>query len=59
MRCWPPKWRPLAGPNPYAPPPDPEAEAQADAALRRDRLDARMSGAEVDALMGEMELLSL
>jgi hypothetical protein len=40
-----------------SPPPDPEASAQADAAPRRDFIDAGMPGAEVDALLGDLERL--
>jgi hypothetical protein len=55
---WLPTWKPLAHANPYAaPPPDPHAMAQADAALRRGLIDTGMPGAEVEAMLGEMERL--
>jgi hypothetical protein len=40
-----------------SPPPDPEAHARANAALRRDFIDAGMPEGEADAMLMELERL--
>ena len=54
---WLPYWRPMTGPNPYAPPPDPDAEAWADAALRRGLIDTGMPEGEAAELVADLERL--
>ena len=52
-------WRPMTHANPYAPPPDPEASAWAAASLRRGLIDTGIPEGEADAVVGDLELLSL